>query len=101
MCKQPCAVGFGKATQLYYGKPFQSITEDEYISLVAMIIAPKTFHIKNHPDWNAERVTRIKKLIAGEYKPKGLMDMYYGALPPEVIKSGLQTFSYFKKFHSD
>jgi membrane carboxypeptidase/penicillin-binding protein len=95
------AVGFGKAAQLYYGKPFQSLTEDEYISLVAVVIAPKTFHIKNHPDWNAERVARIKALIAGEYKPRGLMDLYYGALPPEVINSGLPPFSYFKRYHRD
>jgi membrane carboxypeptidase/penicillin-binding protein len=95
------AIGFGKASQLYYGKSFHSLTEDEYISLVAVIIAPKTFHIKNHPDWNAERVARIKKLITGEYKPRGLMDMYYGILPPEVIKSGLPSFSYFERYYKD
>ena len=68
---------------------------------IKTISPPKTFHIKNHPDWNAERVTRIKKLITGEYKPKGLMDMYYGALPQEVIKSGLPSFSYFKRYYRD
>jgi membrane peptidoglycan carboxypeptidase len=40
------AIGFDKAAQLYCGKPFQLLTEDEYISLVAMIIAPRTFHLQ-------------------------------------------------------
>lgn len=71
------ARGFEQAAQAYYGKSFKSLTEDEYLSLVAMIIAPNTFHLLAHPEKNAERVRRIKKLVAGEYKPDGLMDLYY------------------------
>ncbi|RJP24645.1 MAG: glycosyl transferase family 51 [Candidatus Abyssobacteria bacterium SURF_5] len=69
--------GFEEAAQSYYGKSFESLTEDEYVSLVAMIIAPNSFHVLRHPEENAERVRRIKKLVAGEYKPSGLMDVYY------------------------
>ena len=88
--------GFREAAWEYFNKPFNSLTEDEYISLVAMLIAPKTFHVLEHPDWNAERVHRIKKLISGEYQPKGLMDLYYGKLPSEIVESGLPPFSYFE-----
>jgi membrane peptidoglycan carboxypeptidase len=88
--------GFREAAWEYFDKPFDSLSEDEYISLVAMIIAPKTFHLLAHPDWNSERVRRIKKLISGEYQPKGLMDLYYGNLPPEVVESGLPPLSYFE-----
>ena len=90
-------VEFAKAARSYYHKAFTLLSEDEYISLVAMIVAPQTFNLLHHPEWNEERVRRIKKVISGEYKPKGFMDQYYGKLPPEVIESDLPPFSYFEK----
>ncbi len=77
--------GFEQAAQVYYGKSFESLTEDEYLSLVAMIIAPNTFHPLTHPEKSAQRVRRIKKLIAGEYKPRGLMDLYYEERSPASL----------------
>jgi len=69
--------GFAQAAEIYFQKPFQQLSADEYLSLVAMIIAPNTFHVKKYPEMNATRVRRIKNLLNGEYKPKGLMDLYY------------------------
>jgi hypothetical protein len=60
-----------------------------------MLVMPKTFHIIEHPEWNKDRTNRIKALIAGEYKPKGLMDQFYGELPQEVVNAGLPPASYF------
>jgi membrane peptidoglycan carboxypeptidase len=93
--------GFEEAARAYFKKPFQELTEEEYIALVAMIIAPGTFHVQNHPEWNAERVRRIQALLSGKYKPRGLMDLYYGKLPKEVIQKGLPPFSYFSKYYKD
>jgi membrane carboxypeptidase/penicillin-binding protein len=90
-------VGIESAANAYYHKPARSLTEDQYISLIAMLVMPGTFHIINHPEWNKERSNRIKALVAGKYKPKGLMDQFYGELPPEVINSGLPPASYFGK----
>ena len=64
-------------------------------SLIAMIVLPGTFHILDHPEWNQDRANRIKALVAGNYKPKGFMDQYYGTLPQEFISAGLPAFSYF------
>ena len=63
------------------------------MALVAMIVAPQVFHLLLHPEWNEKRVRRVKKVISCGYKPKELMDQYYGTLPPEVIKSKLPPIS--------
>ena len=87
-------VGLESAANAYYRKPVKKLTEDQYISLIAMLVMPGTFHIIDHPEWNMDRTNRIKALVNGIYKPKGLMDQFYGQLPKEVINSGLPPASY-------
>lgn len=89
------AIGLESAANAYYGRPVGKLTEEQYISLIAMLVMPGTFHIIDHPEWNRDRTNRIKALISGEYKPKGLMDQFYGELPREVIDAGLPKASYF------
>jgi membrane peptidoglycan carboxypeptidase len=88
-------IGLESAANTYFHQTVKNLTEDQYISLIAMIVMPGTFHLIDHPEWNMDRCNRIKALIAGEYKPKGLMDQFYGTLPQEVIHSGLPPASYF------
>jgi len=88
-------VGLESAAHAYYRQPVENLTEEQYISLIATIIMPGTFHIIDHPEWNKDRSNRIKALVAGEYKPKGLMDQFYGELPQDVIENGLPKASYF------
>lgn len=92
--------GFEAAARKIFGKPFKALTEDEYIALVAMIIAPRTFDVERYPKRNAERVERIKRLVAGEYRPKGLCDLYYGRMDKEVQKY-LPPFSYFDSYYEE
>ncbi len=87
-------VGLESAANAYYQQSVKRLTEDQYISLIAMLVAPNTFHIIDHPEWNMDRTNRIKALVNGTYKPKGLMDQFYGELPKEVINSGLPPASY-------
>jgi membrane carboxypeptidase/penicillin-binding protein len=94
-------IGLDGAAESYYNLTLEKLTEEQYISIVAMIIAPKTFHLVNHPDWNKERAIRIKNLISGDYHPKGLMDQYYGRLSPQVIKAGIAMFSYFEYLYKE
>lgn len=89
------AIGLEAAANAYYGRPVRMLNEDQYISLIAMIVMPSTFHIIDHPEWNRERVNRIKDLVAGRYQPKGLMDQFYGDLPSDVVNAGLPPASYF------
>jgi membrane peptidoglycan carboxypeptidase len=70
--------GFPAAARVYFEKALDELTSDEYLSLVAMLIAPDGFSVKYHADKNRERVTRIKKVLSGEYRPKGNRDVYYG-----------------------
>lgn len=87
--------GFQSASNAYYGRSVQTLSEEQYISLVAMLIMPGTFHLLEHPEWNMDRSNRIKALLDGAYIPKSLMDQYYGELPRDVIAAGLPPFSYF------
>ena len=89
-------VGLAAAVNTYYQLPVEGLSEDQYISLIAMLVIPGTFHLLDHPEWNRERSRRIKLLIAGEYTPKGLMDQFYGPLPADVIEAGLPPASYFE-----
>ena len=82
--------GLFDAAKYYYGKSVSELSRDEYISIVAMIIAPKTFNIQTNPEANKNRVEHIKKMISGEYKPKGLMDLYYGGKTYRKPRSGIK-----------
>lgn len=91
----PAAHGFEPAAQQYFHRPFKQLGEDEYLALVAMIIAPDVFDLRNQPERNAERVARIRSLVAGQYTPRGRCDVYYGKLDPAAQKD-LPAFSYFR-----
>lgn len=95
----PGAEGFAQASQHYFQKDFQELTEEQYLSLVAMMIAPDTFSIEKYPERNKERVERIKKVISGEYRLKGLFDLYYGKLDREIQKN-IAPLSYFESYYN-
>ena len=69
--------GFSDAARIYYGKNFSELSRDEYLSLVAMIVGPDGFSVRNHPAENMERVGRIKRLLNGECRPISNGDVYY------------------------
>jgi membrane peptidoglycan carboxypeptidase len=69
-------VGFSQAAQVYFGKNFQTLTDEEYLSLVATLLAPERYSPIQLAA-NQERVTRIHRLIAGFCKPNGLADVEY------------------------
>ncbi len=69
--------GLNDAAVYYYGKSVSALTQDEYISLIACLISPNELNVAEHPRENAQRVGRIKKLLAGEYTPQGLFDISY------------------------
>lgn len=79
-CEGTDVRGFAQAAKTYYKKPFNVLTDNEYLSLVAMLIGPDEFSVKYHPGRNKDRVERINKVLSGEYKPQGLRDVYYGQI---------------------
>lgn len=90
--------GFEAAARHYFGKSFKALDEDQYIALVAMVIAPEVFDLQRHPARNAERVARIKQVVSGAYRPRGLLDVYYGKLDAEAQKK-LPAISYFPSYY--
>jgi len=72
--------GFSMASKFYYGKSFKQLSDDEYLSLVAMLIGPNQFNVLGAPDKNRERLSRIKAVIDEEYKPTELTDVYYNRM---------------------
>ena len=77
-------VGFGNGTrgilsasQFYYNKLPQELSEDEFISLIACLNNPRFLNPKDNPDANEERVRRIKKYLKGEYVPTSVFDIEY------------------------
>ncbi|HSI77748.1 MAG TPA: transglycosylase domain-containing protein [Lunatimonas sp.] len=69
--------GFGPAAEYYFGKSFNSLSEDEYLALIAMIRAPSRFNYHSQRAENDLRVSRIKNYLAGNYIPKTNSDWLY------------------------
>jgi membrane peptidoglycan carboxypeptidase len=67
--------GFPDASRTYFGKEFCDLTDDEFLTLVAMIIGPNAY--KPHTAANLERVERIRRYLSGGYTPEGLLDVEY------------------------
>jgi membrane peptidoglycan carboxypeptidase len=72
-------IGFSDAARSYFNKEFAALTRDEYISLVAMLVAPNGFNVAGQPSQNSDRVHRINRLLSGQCAPTGHADVYYEA----------------------
>ena len=72
-------IGFADASTAYFNKDFSRLTRDEYVSLVAMLVAPNGFNVVQQAGENRERVKRINRLLNGQCKPTGLDDVTYEA----------------------
>lgn len=71
--------GLSEAAEAYFGKPFARLNDEEYLGLVAMIVAPTKYSLTTHPDQNHERVQRIKRLLAGKCRPTSVEDVEYSS----------------------
>lgn len=69
--------GFFEAAKVYFNKNISEISDDEYLSLIAVLIGPNLYNISSEKIKNTERVFKIKSVLSGKYIPKNLMDVYY------------------------
>lgn len=69
--------GFENGANFHHGKPFNELSWDEYLSLLAMIRAPTTYDYTKQREANDDRVSKIKKMLAGEYIPRDNSDWLY------------------------
>jgi membrane carboxypeptidase/penicillin-binding protein PbpC len=67
--------GYANGARTYFGKEFAALTDEEFLSLVAMLIGPNAF--KPGTPAHDERMQRIHAYLSGKYEPAGLLDVEY------------------------
>ena len=72
-------IGLSEAARAYYGREVAQLSDRQFLSLVAMLMAPRDLNPRDNPEANAERVRRIERMLAGKCKPTGLRDVAYKA----------------------
>jgi membrane peptidoglycan carboxypeptidase len=77
--------GFADAARTYPGRSFADLDDRQFLSLVAMLMAPNALDPVRHKDANAERVRRIEALLAGRCRPVGLRDVTYEACGTWIV----------------
>ncbi len=72
-------IGLAAAARAYYGRDLRQLSDPQFLSLVAMLMAPRDLDPIRNPETNAERVGRIEAMLAGKCAPRGLRDVTYDA----------------------
>jgi hypothetical protein len=67
--------GFADGARTWFGKPLSRLSDDEYLALVAMLVAPDNLKPGRDDAARLDRVARIKRLLARQCKPTGLRDV--------------------------
>jgi membrane peptidoglycan carboxypeptidase len=67
--------GFADAAQAYFGKDFAALSDVEFQSLVAMLIAPN--QLSPGTPAHAERMRQIDAYLSGAYRPASVLDVEY------------------------
>lgn len=69
-------IGFARAAQAFHRRPLSALSDREYLSLVAMLIAPLDLNPVRRPAANAARVRRIGALLAKRCVPRDHDDVW-------------------------
>src|SRR5262249_41443094 len=67
--------GFSEGARRWFGKELNALSDDQFLALVAMLPGPGALDPERHASANAERVARIKRLLAHQCTPLGVTDM--------------------------
>lgn len=71
--------GFHAASRAIYGRPPSELGREEFLRLVAVLIAPGAYDLTGADTKLDDRVSRIDRLVAGDCKPTGLNDVWLEA----------------------
>ena len=71
--------GYTQGARSYFGKDFATLTDAQFMSLVAMLIGPNYF--RPGTPAHDERMKRVQAYLAGRYQPDGLLDVEYKGKP--------------------
>lgn len=69
-------VGFFTASDKVFGRMPAQLNEAEFIRLVAVLIAPASYDLRNGDPELEERAGRIKRLVSGQCAPQGHGDVW-------------------------
>ncbi len=72
-------VGFFHTSDVIYGRPPDELTDEEFLRLIAVLIAPASFDLRSDDPDLDERADRIARLVSGECSPQGNGDVWYEA----------------------
>jgi membrane peptidoglycan carboxypeptidase len=70
-------IGFADAARSYFGRPLAALNDREYLSLVAMLMAPNELDPIAHRAANEARIARILALLRHQCRPRDLRDVRY------------------------
>jgi membrane carboxypeptidase/penicillin-binding protein len=69
--------GLEQGAQAWIGKPLAQVDDDEMARLVAMIKAPNELHPVRNSAAYAQRLARVRAVLAGRCRPDGWLDTAY------------------------
>lgn len=67
--------GFARASRAYFGKEFGQLSDEQYLTLVAMLVGPNLF--KPGSTALAKRMERVREYLAGSRVPASVLDVEY------------------------
>lgn len=70
--------GFSQAAHYYFHKEFSALSDEEFLSLVAMLIGPN--HFKPNTAAHTEHMQRIHAYLSGKQQPASVLDVEYKGL---------------------
>ena len=68
--------GYFEASRIIYGRPPSALSDREFLTLVAVSIAPRELTLAHPNPQLLERVSRIERLVQNQCRPKGLRDVW-------------------------
>lgn len=68
--------GFFSASREIYGRSPAELDRRQFLSLVAVMIAPGRFDLRRPDAALSERIARIERLLAGQCRPSGVRDVW-------------------------
>jgi membrane carboxypeptidase/penicillin-binding protein len=71
--------GYANGARIYFHKEFTELTDEEFLSLLAMTISPNT--LKPGSAANLVRVQRIRDYMSGKVRPASVLDVEYNGKP--------------------
>ncbi len=69
--------GFPRGANVWFGRDVTKLERRQFLTLVAMLMAPNRFAPDRHPEAVAERVGRIERMLAGRCEAAEWRDVEY------------------------